>query len=143
MATDIYYDIASGSSAGGYETDEGLATAALLSLLTDARAGDDDDVPDTSDLKGWWGDDFAEDAGDVFGSKLWILLGQVATDTRKDEADEYIRAALQWMIDDGIVDDITVQLEIAYGNWLTARIGLTRPAEQGQVFVQLWDATLG
>ncbi len=141
--SDIYYDISAGSSAGGYETDEGLATAAMLSLLTDSRADDADDVPDDSDLGGWWGSDFADDGPDEFGSKLWILLGQVATDTRRDEADQYIRDALQWMLDDVLVDEITVELEIAYGDWLTGKVTLLRPAQLGQVAVQLWDATVG
>ena len=41
--------------------DDGLMTAVIISLFTDARAHDDDPLPDervgvSSDRRGWWGD---------------------------------------------------------------------------------------
>ncbi len=139
MATDVFYDIATGSS--GYETDEGLMTAALLSLLTDARADAEDVVPDATDLRGWWGSDFAEEPGDVFGSKLWLTETGLATQETLEAAENYIREALQWMLDDGYVELITVKLEIQ-DRALAGQVILDRPQGLGQVAIDLWDATI-
>lgn len=135
----LYYDLS--STSGGYETDEGLKTAALLSLLTDARADAEDIVPDPTDLRGWWGSDFGEDGPDEFGSKLWITETGLATQATLDAAENYIREALQWMLDDGIVETITVNLEIQ-GQVLAGKVLLDRPRNLGQVAIDLWDATI-
>lgn len=42
---------------GRLVTDDGLRTAILISLFTDARANDDDPLPEPgADRRGWWGD---------------------------------------------------------------------------------------
>ena len=53
--------------------DDGLDTAVILSLFSDARARAGDDTPAPDDLRGWWGDAFAAKTGDRFGSRLWLL----------------------------------------------------------------------
>lgn len=52
-----------------------LETAVILSLLCDARARDDDTLPDKGkDRRGWWADSVAlEVDGDRTGSRLWLL----------------------------------------------------------------------
>lgn len=49
-----------------------LMTAAMLSLLCD-RAAQPHEVPDGTDRRGWWADTYAENQGDAFGSRLWLL----------------------------------------------------------------------
>ncbi len=56
-----------------FETDAGLETAVIISLFTDRRAGENDELPATeTDRRGWWGNTL-QDADDEIGSKLWLL----------------------------------------------------------------------
>jgi phage gp46-like protein len=88
--------------------EEGLETAVLISLFTDRRANDDDELINPGEYRGWWGDELSED--DQIGSRLW-LVKQKATQRNVILAKEYIIEALQWMIDDGVVSKIDVETE--------------------------------
>ena len=51
--------LAGAGDARDLQGDDGLLTAVIISLFTDARAHDDDPLPDervgvTSDKRGWW-----------------------------------------------------------------------------------------
>lgn len=128
------------------ELDEGLQTAVILSLLTWRRADSEDPVPDKTDLKGWWGDSFPEVEGDFFGSKLWIVQNMPATEETLQLAKTYAEEALQWMLDDGIVESVDVtDLQVqdrATGLVLAGRIGLKRPGQVAVSWVDMWKATL-
>ena len=90
-------------------TDDGLATAVIVSLFTDARAHDDDAIPQGgSDRRGWWGDAYPVTAGDVLGSRLWLVWPgkQLADNLRR--AQEFSADALQWLLDDGIASRVSV-----------------------------------
>jgi phage gp46-like protein len=83
-----------------------LETAVLLSLFTDARAADDDRLPGMKeDRRGWW--------AAPMGSRLWLLAREVATNEVRLRAQDYCRDALQWMIEDGVADQIEVTAEYA------------------------------
>lgn len=84
---------------GDIVADEGLQTAVLLSIFTDRR-GDPDSELLTTNLKGWWGDQFLADADDFHGSRIW--------QDGKDSA--HLDEALQWMIDDGVCEDFSAQI---------------------------------
>jgi phage gp46-like protein len=60
---------------GAVAREDGLRTAILLSLFLDARAGEEDPLPDplNRDRRGWVGDVLAPTAGDRIGSRLWLL----------------------------------------------------------------------
>lgn len=99
-------------------TDEGLATAVLISLFTDQRASDEDDIPNANvnqnyiDKRGWWGDVVSPVVdGDEIGSKLWLLERAKTTDENLAAAEEYATDALEWMKDDEIAKAITVTAE--------------------------------
>lgn len=77
-----------------------LENAITISLFTDARATDDDELPDDSkDRRGYWGDiDLPE--GESLGSKLWLLnRAKITTDTLNTMHD-YITDAVQWLVDE-------------------------------------------
>lgn len=94
--------------------DEGMQTAVILSIFPSARAAEDDDLPaGDGDRRGYWATEFAEVAGDELGSLRWLLVRSkslLSVPVRLKEIDE---AALQWMIDDGVVStvDVTVTIE--------------------------------
>lgn len=90
-------------------TEDGLRTAVIISLFTDARADDDDTLPDgSSDRRGWWADTWPSVEGDATGSHLWLLAREKQLPAVLTRAQRYARAALQWLIDDGIASDVTV-----------------------------------
>lgn len=128
-------------SAGHLTVDEGLRTMVLLALFTDRRADPEDQVQDSSDLKGWWGDTYPEIDGDVFGSKLWMLQGMKANQAALEFGKAETKAALAFMIEDGIAIDIQVEAEIQK-NVYASRVGIQRPYDPSVQWIPLWNVTL-
>jgi|SRR6187431_2281472 len=127
--------------------DESLQTRVLISLLTWARADPDDPIPDPADLKGWWGDSYPDVEGRKIGSKLWVVQNMPASAATLQLARKYAEESLDWMIEDGLADSISVdELEIQYrpgiGYVLDGRIGIQRPGDPALAFVQIWHVTL-
>jgi phage gp46-like protein len=111
-------DLLRGST--GLERAHTLETAVVISLFSDARAGVDDVLPDDtpardyrSDRRGWVGDAIPDIAGDVTGSKLWLLAREKQTEETRRRAETYARQALAWMIEDGIAKSVAVS-----GSWM-------------------------
>ncbi len=118
MATDIKIiydnDLAVGDFNflnGDLEREEGLETSVLISLYTDARASEDDNVDDPNDLRGWAGD-LLPSNDDSIGSKLWLLDRSKATQENANKAKQYVQQALNWMIEDGVASKIDVVTSI-------------------------------
>ena len=115
-----------------FETDASLRTAVILSLIIQARA--EDEVEPHQDPKGWWADPNA-------GSKLWTLFREVIKDSTPAQVEEYIREALQWMVDSGLaVEPIQVEVTRNKLNSLFASITIQRlnNDEEVVVFNDLW-----
>lgn len=94
--------------------DEGLQTAILLSLFTDRRAELGDTLPaDDGDRRGWWGDQFAEVAGDKIGSRIWLLQRSKLTPSIVPDAEAYGVEALAWLLEDGVTESVDVVAELA------------------------------
>jgi phage gp46-like protein len=127
----------------GYQlaTDEGLETACLLSLFSDARARPDDVLPDRNgDRRGWWGDGYADVAGDVWGSRLWLYERSFAIPATANGIREAAAEALRWLVADGVVDRIEVDVAFFRPDGLTYTITVYRdrqPARQFE-FKQFW-----
>ena len=108
-------------------TDTGLRTAVIVSLFTDARAHDDDAVPDgTDDRRGYWADAFADVAGDRFGSRMWLLGREKQLDATLLRAREYAEEALQWLIVDGVARSVDVSAYILSPGVLGLEIAIAR-----------------
>lgn len=134
---------------GQLRTDEGLRTAVLLSLFTDARAANDDSLPEPdADRRGWWGNAFPAiegDRGHELGSRLWLLDRAKTTTAVIVQARQYALEALQWLIDDqiAIAIDVTVERQkIDATEMLAIRIEIQRPdGPARQRFDFLWEAS--
>lgn len=88
------------------KTEQGLRSAVLVSLFTDARALDDDVLPDDNGpRRGHWADTYSDRS---LGSRLWLLEREKATDDILQRAQEYATEALQWLVDDGIAQSVNV-----------------------------------
>jgi len=84
-----------------------LYRAVLISLFTWRRA-EPDDYPELDN--GWWGDSFPTFQNDRIGSRLYLLSREKLTNKTPLKAREYIRQALQWLVDDGVAVSIEVSV---------------------------------
>ena len=85
-----------------------LTRAVVISLFTHRRADTDDnaDVP-----MGWWGDTWPMVANDRYGSKLWLLQRSKLTNALVNTVRTYLRESLQWMLDDGVVSRVDIDVQ--------------------------------
>jgi len=109
------------------EEDEGLETAVTISLFTDARAGENDPLPDPlTGRRGWWGDAFADTPGDKIGSRLWLLSRSKQFQAALGEAEIYARESLSWLVEDGIARSVKVLAEISGDGLLGLAVEIAR-----------------
>lgn len=117
---------------GDLVTENNIQTAVLISLFTDARAPKDADLPDVlnPDRRGWWGSDISPPVPDYnMGSLLWLLERSKVTNEVLSKAKDYTQKALQWMIDDKVVDEIEINVQRRKGDILAIQAILYRPDE--------------
>lgn len=86
-----------------------LVRAVIISLFTWRRANNDDTLPNAQGFRmGWWGDSYPVVPNDRIGSRLWLLARAKLTDATVQQAKDYAKEALQWLIDDKIAARINV-----------------------------------
>lgn len=106
--------------------DAGLHTAVVLSLFTDRLAEVGEAEP--TERRGWWGDAYADEPGDRMGSRLWLLAREKQTPAVLARAELYAREALQWLVDDGIANSVTVAGQWLGNGLLVLTVGIARSA---------------
>lgn len=124
--------------------DEGFETAIIISLFSDRRARDDDLLPDTSgDKRGWFADGLLDD-NDMIGSRRWLLHRSKLTNDNMRKLEEYDTEGLKWMIDDGVVSDISIVVERVDMEHISETIIITRPEGSPQTFKYFfnWEAQI-
>ncbi|MFO6448906.1 phage GP46 family protein [Erythrobacter sp. NE805] len=143
---------------GQLATDDGMRTAILISLFTDARAADDEALPeDGGDRRGWWGDAYARDARpdagtardrSRIGSLLWLLSRSKITAQVLAQAKQACDDALAWLVRDGIAAAVRVVVEaqVRTGqqtpDLLAIAVEVDRPGGPGrQRFDFVWEAS--
>lgn len=110
------------------EADDGLETAVLLSLFTDARADIDDGLPVGGvDRRGWWADAFPTVDRDRIGSKLWLLAREKQTQQTINRAREYAAEALAWLVEDGVAQRVEADAFVVRNGVLGLAIAIHRP----------------
>jgi phage gp46-like protein len=93
---------------GDFRAEQGLATQVLICLMTDARV-DDSELPDGVENRGWFGDSFDQAEGETpIGSKLWLLRRRSIYDGIETDVEDYVREALQTLIDQGVIVSLDV-----------------------------------
>lgn len=128
---------------GDLKGDDGLETAVSISLFTDRRITDEQLGPGETHKKGWWGDVFPDVDGDKIGSRLWTLARAKRTLATLRLGEDYAKEALQWLLDDGIASQVTVEAEfqgdVSEGRWALG-VRITRPSGDVARFKALWDS---
>ena len=131
----------------GYQLaeDDGLETAILLCLFTDARALPDDVLPDPNDTdrRGWCGDSYADSPGIRFGSRLWLLERERELPAVAQRAQIYAQEAVDWLATTGVVERVVAEAAIIGTGVLGIAVSVyrpNRPARKYQ-FEHYWSAT--
>ncbi len=129
-------------SKGDLVFDDGLETAATVSLFTDRRVSDEE-IPDgTQDKRGWWGDMVPDVDRDQIGSRLWTLRRSKKIPETLRKAEDYAKEALEWMIEDGVAKSISATAsfrdDLGVGYW-DIDILIAKPDGDTFRFRVLWD----
>ena len=103
---DGLYDIDLDTGTADAALDDGLYEAVFVSLFTDRRAAADE-VGDPMQRRGWIGDLVSDVPGDRIGSGLWLYAQSRLTDDVQASIDGEARAALEWMVADGLVTSVS------------------------------------
>lgn len=129
------------------EFDDGLETAVLISLFTDARVEEEELPSGETDRRGWWGDGVLNPDRIPLGSKLWLLDRATSRPERLEQARQYAMEALQWLIDDKIAASVEVETSFAEENPenILLEISIARPSKDGADlrFDFVWEARDG
>lgn len=130
-------DIQNGDIAG----DNGLASAVLISLFTDARAPSLERLPEGEiSLRGWWGDSINSENQETTGSLLWLLFRSKAISSTAESAFDYCKSALQWILDLDIAEKVLIDSSIKSGGTLQIIIKISRGS--AKKYEYLWEDSL-
>lgn len=129
---------------GNLELDAGLETAVTISLFTDRRAAEGDDVDPGIDPRGWWGDRYLRADGQQLGSRLWQLRRAKTTRVNVTRAAAWAREALRWLIDDrvAVTVEVTFERSAALGVYLLT-VKITKPQKLAPRWERAWEVQLG
>lgn len=122
--------------------DDGLTTALILSLFTDARAHADDTLPHSAtDRRGWWADAYPVTTGDVIGSRLWLVWPGKQTRENLIKARQFAEEALAWLVADKIAAQVVVEATNPRDGVLALSIDIHKPAGERLAFrfESLWS----
>lgn len=129
---------------GALELEEGLTTSALLTVFTWAPATEEEIRAAGLDVQqGWWGDaDSVRDSGEpVIGSKLWLLSRSSTRVTNLRKAEEYVKQAFAWWIEEGLAESVQVTATRPRPGMLGLEIIINRPERAGSRVSFLWNMT--
>lgn len=127
-----------GKQQPAYSPTDPLTRSVVISLFSWRRADPDDN---TDHHMGWWGDTYPTVQNDRIGSRLYLLRREKLTSKTIALAQGYIEQALAWMIDDGVISRIAVNVQRHGTETITAEVTLYRSdgASHLITFNDLWS----
>jgi len=123
------------------DRDDGLESAVVMSLFTDARCLPEQ-IPDKDgNPRGYWGDSYATEDGDNTGSLLWLLKREKRVNRVLNQARDYCQQALAWMVADQIASRVDVNTEYLESGVMMIRANIYRPTGDSVAFQfdYAWD----
>jgi phage gp46-like protein len=141
------YDMQIGDD-GDILTADAFDTAIIVSLFTDARAGQSQ-VQVAEQRRGWIGN---ESFGDDFeiGSLLWLWYQQRLTQSTVNGIEDAASNALQWFVEDSIpatgtrIADAVSVVGSVVSQGILLEITMDRPSSRvAKRYFELWDKTGG
>jgi len=139
-------------SSGAYDVDIGqngdlvisddMSTALTVSLFSDARTTAEQ-ISQPEKRRGWLGDNASPVQDRLYGSTLWLLEQKRLLQSTLNDAVNSVNLALNWMIEDGILQDVSVTGSISGTSGIVLEITLTTLSGQTDtIFVPLWRQTV-
>lgn len=131
-------------TSGKIDQDDGLETAVLISLFTDARADEGDDGAEEGDRRGCWQDTYPDVDGDSsIGSKLWLLFrGKLTKDTLRKSV-QYAEESLAWMIEDGVAVAVSASAtwlqDGSYKVGALLNVQIQKPGDVAPTWQRTWE----
>jgi phage gp46-like protein len=117
----------------------GLRSAVLLSFFTDQVAPSGYVPPPGSlpDRRGWWGDTYAKRP---IGSLLWTLDRSIKSGNLDllNDVDDILSQSVDWLVEDGVVDTVTVTSIWQQANVIGTSAILTQPESPPAIFNFGW-----
>lgn len=125
---------------GDLKADNGLETAALISLFSNKRVSLEQLPLGENDRMGWWADLISEPLEDEIGSRLWLLErnGKVL-DATAVEMESMLKEAFKWMLDDGIAATVNVSAARSDTNEIRGEVEIRKPEGDNIPFKFVWD----
>lgn len=137
MGADVY-DF-SLDSEGDILTEDSLDTNLKMSLYCDRRASDTE-VLHPERRRGWIGNESTE--GFEIGSKLWLFKQERLTRSTINTMKTIVKDALQWLIDDELAKDLSVDIIIDSVTSVSVKITITRfNGKIDNIYYPLWENT--
>lgn len=140
--TTLEYDLE--FSKGDFSKDDGLRSAVIISLFTDARITDEELELGETEKRGFWGDTFAEIDEDKLGSKLWRLSRAKQTDENLNKSREFVEKALLWLLTYDVASKVIVETSYPNRDCLLISVQIEKPT--GEIidfkFSTNWEAEL-
>lgn len=124
---------------GDLKVDNGLETAVMISLYTDRFVPTEELPRNETDRKGWWGDQISEFVEDRIGSRLWAVQREGVSRATVVKIEDAVKEALQWMIDDGVAESVTVSGSIISSSEIDFLAEIVRPKGDNIPFRFVWD----
>lgn len=119
---------------------DGLQTAILVSLFTDKRAPASS-VLDPARRRGWVGNILTAQSGRELGSLLWLYEQSRLTIDIRNAVIAETRAALNWLIEDGIALSVKVNLLDEAETGISLLIDIVSPNGDVRNYSVLWRNT--
>lgn len=125
---------------GDLKADNGLETAALISVFSDKRVSLEELPSGHSDRRGWWADLISSPQSDQIGSKLWRIeaSGKIVTQSTV-ELESVLLDAFNWMTEDGLATEIVSSAERTDTNEITGSVVITKPNGEDIPLSFVWD----
>ena len=109
------------------ERDDGLLTAVIISLFSDARADAAELPRGEADPRGWWGDGVEGEPEDNTGSKLWLGARAKASAELPARVEAWALEALGWLLEDDVAREVTAVADRSAPDRLDLAVGVRLP----------------
>lgn len=116
---------------GDLRLGDDLETAVCLSLFTDRRASSAEildfqkGIIERQSRRGYWANDFRDIKQ---GSALWLLSRSKRQELTRSRAEAYASEALQWLKDEGIAKEISVEATLFGASGLDLQVHIIKPS---------------
>lgn len=122
------------------ESTDGMETALIVSLFTDARTSSDK-VATAHNRRGWVGNILTANIGRSIGSTLWVYEQSRITTNILNQIRVAAQEALDWLVEDGIAKTVIVSVQQVTERGIVISIDIETPQGENQRYSAIWRAT--